>query len=82
MQAQDHLTERGLAAAGLADDGEDDRLARVDVQRHVVDSDELFAHQHAADAEDLADALDFEQLFGHVTSPPVRADGRPQSGRA
>ena len=60
MQAQNHLTESGLTAARLTDNGEYHGLIAVYGQGHVVNSHELLAAQNAANAENLADAVYFQ----------------------
>ena len=58
---QDHAGERGLAAARLADDGEDLRPAGVEREADVVDRLEVPARQEPADRVGLADMIDLEQ---------------------
>ena len=57
VQAQDHLAKGGLAAAGLAHDGQYNRPVAVDGQCNVVHGHQLLAAEHTAHAEYLADAV-------------------------
>ena len=60
-QAGHDVEHGGLAAAGFAQHGDD--LALVDVERQLVDGDEVAAAVGAA--EDLADVLEADDGFGH-----------------
>src|SRR5216110_546532 len=65
-QPEDRATRGGLAAARLADEAE--RLARQDLERHVVDgvhARDLAREEAAADREVLLEVLDPEQGLWH-----------------
>jgi len=60
-EIEDHAGERGLARAGLSDDGEDFRAAGLESQAHVVDGPDSTTPNEPADHVGHADTIDLEQ---------------------
>ena len=64
-QTQRSPSQRGLATAGLTDDGDD--LAGLNVQRHAVYSmDRLTAKETFANAEMNFDIMELNQRIGRI----------------
>src|SRR6516165_317667 len=73
-QPEDGAADRGLAATGLADQGQ--RLPLVDPKRHAVDRvdpEPAGSKQAAAQREMLLEIVDFEQDRGHAATVALAA---------
>ena len=81
-QPQDRAADRGLAAAGFADQRE--RLAGADFQRHAVDRVDVAgraAQQALLDREMLLEVLDLEHQRSRLRHDPLRTAARNASTR-
>src|SRR5262249_45052838 len=67
FKAEQQVRHRRLAAAALADDGDDRRLLAVDAEREVLQRRHLPLLEEAAAAEDLAHVAQLEERVHHAS---------------
>src|SRR5258708_6757060 len=66
--AEDHARERGLAAAGLADDGEDLGPTGLQAKADAVDRAKVMAREQAASRVGADDTVQLERRLTHAVS--------------